>query len=64
MCMCLASFPGLPIFFAVWFALTVICGSERVPKLRKAWENSSRERHQVDAVGVGPMLSTAFGVFH
>jgi len=39
----LASFPGLPPFFVLRFAFSIIHGSGRVRKTGKAWEHLSRE---------------------
>ena len=45
----LASFPGLPRFFVLWFAFSIIHGSGRLRKTGKAWSHPSREWRQVDA---------------
>jgi len=43
-----ASFPGLPIFFVFCFVSSIVHGSGRTVKNKKAWSHSSRELDQVD----------------
>ena len=38
-----ASFPGLPRFFVLRFAFSIVHGNGRVRKTGKAWEHLSRE---------------------